>query len=76
MDKRLNPTEMMAGVRRRLTAKYWNMSFTLDDWFFPNDLSPHNARFKYMCKKLYGLGLLERTDSAGRWGYKYHIPNV
>lgn len=77
MNKRLKPAEMMAEVRRRLTAKYWNMSFTLDDWFFPNDLSSYDARFKYVCKKLYGLGLLERQPPdgwAGRWGYQYHIP--
>lgn len=74
MGKRLDPAEGIAEIKRRLTAKYWNMSFTLDDWFFPGDLSPHSARFKYMCKKLYALGLLERTESYGRWGWRYHIP--
>lgn len=75
MTKRLNPDDMIAEVERKLTAKYWNMSFTLDSWFFPSDLCPHSLAFKYRCKKLYELGLLERQgDGRARWGYRYHIP--
>jgi len=76
MSKRLNPNEMMAEVRHCLIRKYWNMSFTLDSWFFPSDLHPYDASFKYRCKKLYELGLLERDNSAGRWGWRYHIPQT
>ena len=75
MSRRLDFDEMMAQVRRYLTRKYWSMSFTLDSWFFPSDLSPFDAGFKYRCKKLYEMGLLERSASAGRRGYRYHIPH-
>ena len=75
MSKRHNPTEMMEEVRRLLTKEYWNMSFTLDSWFFPSDLIPFSTVFKYKCKKLFKLGLLERSNGAGRWGYRYHIPH-
>lgn len=77
MAKRLNPDEMMAEVKERLTAEYWSMSFTLDSWFFPGDLYPHSTAFRYKCKKLYELGLLERQgDWGARWGYRYHIPSL
>ena len=74
MGKKLDPDEMMAEVKHKLTREYWNMSFTLDSHFFPSDLSPFDTGFKYKCKKLHELGLLERDDNPGRWGYRYHIP--
>jgi len=71
MNKRLSPDEMLAKVRRLLaTSSYLHK----DGWFFPSDLIPLSSSFKYQCKKLYGLGLLEREgDANSRWGYSYRI---
>ena len=47
--------------------------YGLYDWFFPQDLSPHNKALKYSCKKLYEKGLLERSVRNGRYGYQYKL---
>ena len=72
---RLTPDEMLADVERRLAIPRWNMNFKSHDWFFPNDVAPHSSKFKYMCKKLHGLGMLERNGGgSNRWGYTYRVP--
>jgi len=72
--KRLSLEQMLETVKHRLTLKFWDYSFEPHDWFFPSDLSPHNAQFKRYCIKLHKAGLLERQDNAGRWGYRYRVP--
>ena len=45
-----------------------------DGWFFPSDIIPHSAKFKYACKKYHHLGKLERFgNSKDRWGYMYRF---
>lgn len=64
----------LENIKRLLAIPRWNYSFEQNDWFFPSDLLPHSTRIKYVCKKLYEVGLLERTDGYGRWGYRYRVP--
>jgi hypothetical protein len=61
-------------VKNALAIKHWNYSFAPNDWFRPDDVSPHDKHFKYICCKLHRFGLLERSDTCGRWGYRYRIP--
>ncbi len=70
---RTTPEEMLEEVKRRLTVKHWNYSFTPHEWFFPGDAAPHNTTFKRHCKKLHELGLLEGRQ-GGRWGRSYRVP--
>ena len=71
---RMTIEEMIADLKRRLLAPRWNMKFAIDEWFFPGDVAPHSAQFKYRCKKLYEASLLERQDSSlNRWGYSYRV---
>ena len=47
---------------------------TPDGWFFPTDVAPHDASFKYACQKFHKIGLLERQgDSTDHYGYQYRI---
>jgi len=71
---RLTSEGMLEEIQRRLAIPTWSYSFTPHAWFFPNDVAPHSASFKYRCKKLHALGLLERSESYGRWGYRYRVP--
>jgi len=69
--------QMLEEVKKRLTEKHWNYSFKPHSWFFPSDAAPHDASFKYKCKRLYKLGLLERRgDSNARWGFSYRVPEL
>jgi len=71
----MKPEEMLEIVKQRLTVIHWNYSFKPHDWFFPNDVAPHSNSFKYKCKKLYSLRMLERQgDNTNRWGYQYRVP--
>ena len=71
---RMKLEEWLAEVKRLLAIKRWNYTHKPDAWFFPSDVAPHSAQFKYRCKKLYEAGLLERHgDSKERWGYQYRI---
>lgn len=73
--KRLTTEEILADVVRSLAIPKWNYSFEPNDWFFPSDVRPHSSTFKYRCKKLHALGLLERDgDSPSRWGFRYRAP--
>lgn len=67
--------EWLLEVKRQLTIKRWNHSFKPNEWFFPSDVIPHSTQFKYRCKKLYEAGLLERSESHGRWGWRYRVPS-
>jgi len=70
----MKPEEWLEEVKRKLTIKHWNYSHEPDAWFFPSDVAPHDAQFKYRCTRLYEAGLLERHgDSKDRWGYRYRI---
>jgi hypothetical protein len=74
MTQRLSLDGMLANVKRRLAIKQWSISFKMDDWFFPSDVTSHSSNFKYQCKKLYEAGLLERRgNKTDRWGYRYKI---
>jgi len=57
----------------KIMLKKSNYKYKESDWFFPNDLSPFNNKFKYACKKLAEKGLLERGGDAHRGGYDYRI---
>lgn len=45
-----------------------------NDWFFPSDVYPHSAKFKYRCGVLAKAGIIETDNSSGRWGKKYRVP--
>ena len=71
MSKRLSPEEMIAQIKRLMDISHYNYE---GGWFFPSDLTPFSNSLKYQCRKLYGLGLLERQgDASDRWGYSYKI---
>jgi len=70
----MKPEQMLEEVKRRLTLTYWNYSFKPTEWFFPSDVTPYSNSFKYKCKKLHALGMLERQgDGTARWGYRYRV---
>ncbi len=71
---RITPEDMLKEIQKRLTVPTWNYSFKPHEWFFPGDVAPHSTSFKYKCNKLYELGLLERSEGYGRWGYRYRVP--
>jgi len=72
----MKPEQILEEVIRKLARTYWNYNFKPNEWFFPSDVSPHSTSFKYKCKKLHALGMLERQgDSSDRWGYRYRVPN-
>lgn len=73
--KHKSPQEMLQEVKDALEIKRWGYSFTPHQWFRPDDVMPHSPSFKYICKKLHGLGLLERRPTSGRWGYFYRVPS-
>ena len=71
MSKRLSPEEMIAQIKRLMAISHYPFN---DGWFMPSDLIPFSSSLKYQCRKLYGLGLLERQgDTSNRWGYSYKI---
>lgn len=45
-----------------------------NDWFFPSDVYPHSAKFKYRCGVLAKAGIIETDNSSGRWGKRYRVP--
>lgn len=64
---------MLDELKYQLSLKRWNYNYGLHDWFFPEDVVRHSKKFKYMCRRLYSLGLLER-DTGSPFGYTYRIP--
>jgi len=74
MGKRIDLQEALALVKGMLSRKFWNPKhYEPNDWFFPSDLA-NSPQFKYKCKKLYEVGLLERRgDENDRWGYQYRV---
>ena len=71
MSRRLSPEEMITRIQHLMDISRYRFA---NGWFFPSDLVPFSNSLKYQCKKLYGLGLLERNgDASARWGYSYKI---
>ena len=68
-----NPKDMLEEIKRSLAGEFWNHSYMPTDWFFPSDVSPHDSSFKYLCKRLHEIGLLNRSGNPGRWGYRYQV---
>ena len=73
--KRQTPAQMFKDVKERLTVIHRNYRFKPHDWFRPDDVAPHSLHFKYICKRLYSLGLLEGCR-GDRWGWSYRVPKA
>ena len=70
MDNKEKLSEWLDEVKRKIhNFPYGHKE---NSWFFPCDIAPHSAQFKYRCKKLAEAGLLTRGFN-GRWGYSYRI---
>lgn len=61
----------LESVQKRQRSGY---SIKPNDWFFPSDVYPHSARFKYRCSVLAKAGIIETDNSTGRWGKRYRVP--
>ena len=71
---RMTPEDMLKDVQESLAIRRRTYNYEPHDWFFPSDVHPHSNSFKYQCKKLHTLGMLERSAGFGRWGYTYRVP--